>query len=180
MESTAESLDRVRRRSYENVKKSLTVNDIQCGERAWCRAHRIVTRVLLAGWRALADVRVSAHAIHSGERSATAPLRDPKSSSRRPVASNASSHHQLTMLRWTTVWRILPETTSFLLTILPHSPLPPPFTPSTYTAHTLLSHQMTRRSAQQCFSCARRAARARYLRPWRGSGHWGFRRACAH
>ena len=81
-DADAESLDRARRRSYEKLEKSFTVNegDMWCGERAWRRAHRIFTRALLAGWPALADVQAPAHAVRSsGERSATAPLHDLKS-----------------------------------------------------------------------------------------------------
>ena len=84
MESTTggpESLDRARRRSYEKLERSLTVNkgDMWGGERAWRRAHRIFTSALLAGWPTLADVRAPARAIRSsGESPATAPFRDLK------------------------------------------------------------------------------------------------------
>ena len=77
-----ESLDGARRRSYEKVERSFAVKggDMWGGERAWRRAHRIFTSALLAGWPALADVRVPAHAVRSsGESPATAPFRDLKS-----------------------------------------------------------------------------------------------------
>ena len=77
-----ESLDRARRRSYEKLERSFTVNegDMWGGERAWRRAHRIFTSALLAGWPELADVRTPAHAVRSsGEDPATAPFRDLKS-----------------------------------------------------------------------------------------------------
>jgi len=84
MESTTvgpESLDRARRRSYEKLEKSFSVDegDMWGGERAWRRAHRIFTNALLAGWPELADVQAPAHAIRSsGESPATAPFRDLK------------------------------------------------------------------------------------------------------
>lgn len=77
-----ESLDRARRRSYEKLERSLSVNegDMWGGERAWRRAYRTFTSALLAGWPELADVRAPAHAVRSsGEGPATAPFRDLKS-----------------------------------------------------------------------------------------------------
>jgi hypothetical protein len=135
----AESLDHAHCRSYEKFKTSLAVNGGGYVVRRACIAHRISTSVLLIGWLALADVPAPAHAIRSSvERSATAPLRDPKSflapprGLKRflspPAHKTTLGDNMINVQR--SGGRLLP------LTILPHTPLPLLHSPFTRTAHT--------------------------------------------
>ncbi|KAH9970001.1 hypothetical protein BGW80DRAFT_1334121 [Lactifluus volemus] len=80
--AVTESLDRARRRTYEQLEQSLVVNkgDMWGNERACRRAHRLFKEALLASWPLLAEVRPPpTRAVRTSSHDpATAPLRDLK------------------------------------------------------------------------------------------------------